>query len=171
MSPPIVPFRETAVQGVGKLDDILREVAHLTQDSTLIIDMAPVKNSGKPRGTVVGSLQAGLLTFVIRAVPLPSALTTFLLANSLTIKRLHRVGSGVRGELIDDDLEDHSGGDGVGVGSEAAVKVEDFWATLDGICREEGKEWKDAAQEVWAFGPRRVGANMLIDKTKGIGRS
>lgn len=132
--------------------------------------MAPIKNAGRQRGTIIGSLQNDLLQFTIRAIPLPAPITAFLLANASIIKRLHRAGSGIKAGEDEDESADRDN-NGVGVGGEEAVKPEGFWAKLDELCKAQGKEWKNVAEEVWAFGPRRIGANMLIDKTAGATRS
>lgn len=65
-SPPLVPFRETAVKGAT---------------------MPPPKTPGAPRGTVRGTALNGALTYALRAVPLPAELATFLDANQSTIRR------------------------------------------------------------------------------------
>lgn len=132
--------------------------------------MAPVKNVGRLRGTIIGSLQAGLLSFVVRAVPLPESITTFLLANSSTLKKLHRLGAAKSTAEGEDELDDVTASIENGSGSrieieKAMVKPEEFWNRLGEICAKEGKEWKSVADEVWAFGPKRIGANLLIDKT------
>ncbi|GAA5885129.1 hypothetical protein JCM6882_007242 [Rhodosporidiobolus microsporus] len=164
VSPPIVPFRETAVAGV---------------------DMAPPKTPNHPRGTVLGSIQSGLVTFTLRAVPLPSSVTAFLLANQATIRRLHRDRRAV-GKA--DDEAAAAADDAAAAASSAAeaaagddekddekaevVKPEEFWEKLDEVLKKAGREWSGVSGEsVWAFGPRRVGPNILFDRTAGAPRS
>jgi ribosome assembly protein 1 len=143
---------------------------HLRHSTKCTTDMAPVKNVGRPRGTIIGSLQSGLLTFVIRAIPLPESITSFLLANTTTIKRLHRLGaSASSSSTIEDDQDDSntnsSTSSGTGINKSLVAKPEEFWIKLEEICKTEGKEWKNVAEEVWAFGPKKIGANLLIDRT------
>ncbi|GAA5841396.1 hypothetical protein JCM9279_000637 [Rhodotorula babjevae] len=145
VSPPIVPFRETAVHGV---------------------DMAPPKTAGQPRGTILGAVQSGLVTFTLRAAPLPSSITNFLSANAATLKRLQRDR---RSGKADDDA-DVASADAAPEGG-AVVSVEEFWPKLEELLKEAGREWAGLADQVWAFGPRRVGPNLLIDKTAGAPRS
>ncbi|GAA6010895.1 hypothetical protein JCM11491_004589 [Sporobolomyces phaffii] len=152
VSPPIVPFRETAVNG---------------------IDMAPPKTTGQPRGTIVGSVQSGLVEFSIRAAPLPTDVTDFLQANMRTLKRLHRDRkSGNHGASPEDDADEVTTSGGAG-GEEAqlVVKPEEFWTKFEQVLDRAGKEWSGLADQVWAFGPKRVGPNMLVDKTAGAPRS
>jgi ribosome assembly protein 1 len=121
--------------------------------------MAPPKTADQPRGTVIGRLAGGLVTFKIRAVPLPEAITSYLIANGSTLKSLQRS----RGE------EDSSIAASADVGE--MVKPEAFWETLDGIAKKAGKEWSGLVEQAWSFGPRRVGPNVLVDRTPGATRS
>ncbi|KAM0756504.1 translation elongation factor 2 [Meredithblackwellia eburnea MCA 4105] len=146
VSPPIVPFRETAVNGV---------------------DMAPPKTADKPRGTVIGSVQNGLVTFTVRAIPLPEDIVSFLVANASTIKRLQRDRRAGKGE---DDVEEiRAAGDSVE--EDKLVAPEEFWSKLSELAKAAGKEWVGLVDEIWSFGPRRVGPNVLIDRTSGAPRS
>ncbi|GAA96237.1 uncharacterized protein L969DRAFT_43736 [Mixia osmundae IAM 14324] len=67
-SPPIVPFRETAVKGS---------------------DMAPTKTKDAPRGTIETTVAEGLVKLVSRARPLPRAVADFLAANAPSIRLLY----------------------------------------------------------------------------------
>ncbi|GAA6060289.1 hypothetical protein JCM10212_002930 [Sporobolomyces blumeae] len=147
VSPPIVPFRETAVNG---------------------IDMAPPKAQGQPRGTFLGSVQSGLVDFSIRAVPMPEEITNFLAINMTTIKRLQRDRRSGKG---DDEADDVSGDAVDAVEGAEVVKPEEFWPKLEEVLKKAGRDWAGLADQIWAFGPRRVGANLLIDRTDGSPRS
>ncbi|GAA5829110.1 hypothetical protein JCM11251_004129 [Rhodosporidiobolus azoricus] len=157
VSPPIVPFRETAVAGV---------------------DMAPPKTPNHPRGTVLGSIQSGLVTFTLRAVPLPPSVTAFLLANQPTIRRLHRDRRAI-GSKADDEADEVAAASATETaasldGEEKAevVKPEQFWGKLDELLKKAGRDWAGVTGDsVWAFGPRRVGPNILFDRTEGAPRS
>lgn len=160
VSPPIVPFRETAVSAPGQ--------CHVVHSSCLAVvtdlnaaDMAPTKTADAARGTIVASIQSGLLTFSVRAVPMPEEVTTFLTSNMSTLKRLQRDRRNVARE---DDGTDELRGD-VKVDESQIVKPEDFWSDLSAILNKAGKEWHGLADQIWAFGPRRVGPNMLVDRT------
>lgn len=130
--------------------------------------MAPTKTPGRSRGTILGSVQAGLVTFTIRAVPLPESITNFLIANLTTLKKLQRdrrLGS----KAVENDSVDDIRAEGVDASLE--VGVEEFWGTLEELCLASGKEWVGVAEQVWAFGPRRIGPNLLIDRTTDSKRS
>ncbi|GJN88039.1 hypothetical protein Rhopal_000995-T1 [Rhodotorula paludigena] len=144
VSPPIVPFRETAISAP---------------------DMAPPKTAGHPRGTIVGSVQSGLVTFTLRAVPLPVDVTNFLAANMAALKRLLRDR---RSGKADED------GDTIATDAPEGTEVvspEEFWPKLEELLSKAGREWAGLADQIWAFGPRRVGPNLLIDRTPGAPRS
>lgn len=127
--------------------------------------MAPTKTQGAQRGTILGSVQSGLVDFAIRAVPLPVDVTNFLAVNMRTLKRLHRDR---RSGTAEDDSDEVTGDAVQGV---EVVKPEDFWPKLEELLKAAGREWAGLADQIWAFGPRRVGPNMLIDRTEGAPRS
>lgn len=126
--------------------------------------MAPPKTPNQPRGTVLGSVQSGLVTFTLRATPMPSSLTSFLTANANTIKRIQRDR---RGGKAEDDSEAVSE---VPEGAEV-VSPEDFWPKFEQVLQQAGRDWTGLAEQVWAFGPRRIGPNLLVDRTSGSPRS
>ncbi|BEJ14863.1 hypothetical protein CspHIS471_0406300 [Cutaneotrichosporon sp. HIS471] len=136
-SEAIVPFRETAIKAQ---------------------DMAAPKTAGEPRGVVLGSLYDGMVTFKLRAVPLPPSVIEFLLAHQNTIGTMlvHRGKDAEEEEEEDPDQRE----------AEAGVRTltpEQFWADLEARFDKAGGEWAGAADRVWSFGPKKVGANVLLD--------
>lgn len=121
--------------------------------------MAPVKTADRPRGTILGSVQAGLVTFAVRAVPLPDSVTAFLIANASTLKRLQRDRRLTKGDEEVDEIRLES------VEGEKPVEVEEFWEALEALFKAAGKSWVGMAEQVWAFGPKKVGPNILVDRT------
>ncbi|KAG8979878.1 Cytoplasmic GTPase/eEF2-like protein (ribosomal biogenesis), partial [Tulasnella sp. 427] len=153
-SQPIVPYREMAVKAP---------------------DMAPPKTPNAKRGTIQGSTAQNLVTFTVRAVPLPQAITDFLLANMSILKRLYREGQQKKGGENTPRLSEGSQHDSAAddaeitdeISRQATVKPEDFWKSLDALCKKAGGEWVDVADKIWAFGPHRIGPNILVDKMTG----
>ncbi|KZT56336.1 P-loop containing nucleoside triphosphate hydrolase protein [Calocera cornea HHB12733] len=148
-SEPIVPFRETAIRAA---------------------EMAPPKSQDLPRGTVKWTSAQGLIKVVIRAVPLPSAVISFLQSNVAVLREIQgrgvmqRVTADGHGETdtvlsMEDDIIGDEGEGG------ATIRPEDFWNRLEDLFAAAGPDWADAAQNIWAFGPKRVGSCMLIDRT------
>ena len=141
VSPPIVPFRETAISAP---------------------DMAPPKTEAHARGTILGSVQSGLVTYQIRAVPLPTEVSAFLLTNVKNIKLLSR-------DKRVTEAQEEARGEAAEVNK--PVKPEEFWGALDELLAKQGREWTGVGEQIVAFGPRRIGANLLVDRTEGAPRS
>ncbi|KII86678.1 hypothetical protein PLICRDRAFT_264227 [Plicaturopsis crispa FD-325 SS-3] len=141
-SKPIVPFRETAVKAA---------------------DMAAPKTPNAPRGTIRGSDSHNLVTFTIRAVPLPETILQFILDNIITLKKLQQERKGGREGEVDDEGEE----EGVNVHGDImrkpTVKPEQFWAALQDKCKEAGGEWTGLVDRIWAFGPQNAGGSLLVD--------
>ena len=162
-SEPIVPFRETAIKGPGRFRSLnaANELDHLYAPT----DMAPPKTLGAPRGTVLGSSFQNLVTFTIRAAPLPDLVANFLRSNLTVIKRLladqtHSVGA----TSVEDDAEEAAAiGDILRV---PTVHPEQFWNAFQAKCEEAGPEWAGIFDNVWAMGPQAAGECLLIDSRK-----
>lgn len=140
-SETIVPFRETAVRAP---------------------DMAPPKTKGAARGTVHGTLLDGLVSFTIRAVPIPSAITDFLLAHPTSIASLISQRGSTADESEEAAREERETAESA-VTEARVLSPQEFWAELESICANCGGEWVGAADRVWCFGPKRMGANLLLD--------
>ncbi|WVQ82433.1 hypothetical protein IAT38_004561 [Cryptococcus sp. DSM 104549] len=137
----IVPFRETAIKAP---------------------DMAPPKTAGAPRGTIHGTVLNGLVNFTLRAIPLPPAVIDFLLAHSSTISNmLVQRRTRTEDDAERDASEDADAGEGGAEGK--ALSPEQFWTQLEGLLAKAGGEWVGAADRIWSFGPKRMGANVLLD--------
>ena len=143
VSPPIVPFRETAVSAP---------------------DMAaPKAADGAPRGTVTTTLLGGAVTLTVRARPLPPDVTAFLVAHSATIKRLHASTKQTAADDLDAGIE--RAGTGALAGAETVLSADEFWTQLDELFARADEGWIDTSSKIWSFGPKRLGSNILIDAT------
>ncbi|KAG9010191.1 Cytoplasmic GTPase/eEF2-like protein (ribosomal biogenesis) [Tulasnella sp. JGI-2019a] len=154
-SQPIVPFREVAVRAP---------------------DMAHPKTPNAARGTIHGSISQNLVTFTIRAVPLPQTVTDFLLSNVSILKRLHReghvysqTGGKIHATPTEEYLIENTANDEIV--RQTTVKPEEFFEALEKLFKEAGGDWVDVADKVWAFGPHRVGPNVLVDRMGGTSTS
>ncbi|KAH9997844.1 P-loop containing nucleoside triphosphate hydrolase protein [Russula vinacea] len=145
-SEPIVPFRETAVKAP---------------------EMAPPKTPGSPRGTVHGASFQNLVTFTIRAVPLPDVIADFLRNNLILIKRLladrTRSDSEPSDEVEDEAEKAATTGDILRI---PTVHPGQFWSALQAKCDEAGPEWAGIVDNIWALGPQKAGECLLIDSRK-----
>lgn len=125
--------------------------------------MAPTKTPNAPRGTIRGTSSNQVVSFTIRAAPLPSKILNFVLDNMATWKTLQHDQKVDQGQAIEEDEETDNYGD---VAREPTVAPEQFWDAFSSVCKEVGSEWVDAADKIWAFGPQRAGACLLIDSRK-----
>ncbi|KAF9267559.1 P-loop containing nucleoside triphosphate hydrolase protein [Marasmius fiardii PR-910] len=146
VSKPIVPFRETAVKGS---------------------DMAPAKTPGTTRGTIKGSSSQGIINFTIRASPLPKPIRDFVLQNLVTLKNLHqqerKISDGEIEQVQAEDLVNENRGD---ILRDAEVRPDQFWTSLQRVCREVGGDWDKVVDRIWAFGPQQAGGCLLIDSRR-----
>ncbi|KAF8967113.1 P-loop containing nucleoside triphosphate hydrolase protein [Flammula alnicola] len=139
-SKPIVPFRETAVKAP---------------------DMAPTKTPNAPRGTIKGTSSQQVISFTIRASPLPAPILDFILQNLEIWKILQHDRKIQQGHIIEEEEQDTNNyGDVI---RKPTVTAEHFWDVFAEKCREVGGDWEDIADKTWAFGPQKAGACLLID--------
>lgn len=156
----IVPYRETIVSAA---------------------EMAPPKNPELGRGGVLAVSASKQMTVRLRIVPLPAAVTEFLSKQVGTIKRLQsekrkaveaksgaeeatgtsaQNGQPVESANVDAAGEAHEGN---------ILSLKEFRDELARVFSEEAKEdqelWKNVADRITAFGPRRGGPNILVDAT------
>jgi len=134
---------------------------------TFSSDMAPPKTPGYPRGTIHGASFQNLVTFTIRAVPLPGAIADFLRSNLSVIKRLiadsTRSDNATSEEVEDEAEKAATTGD---IPRVPTVHPGQFWDALQDKCKEAGPEWAGIVDNVWALGPQGVGECLLIDSRK-----
>lgn len=126
--------------------------------------MAPTKTPNAPRGTIRGTSSNQVVSFTIRASPLPSKILNFVLDNMTTWKTLQHDRKVAQGQSTDEEEEvtDNYGD----VVRKPTVAPEQFWDAFSKVCKEAGSEWVDVADRIWAFGPQRAGACLLIDSRK-----
>ncbi|KAF2489851.1 putative ribosome biogenesis protein Ria1 [Lophium mytilinum] len=148
---PIVPYRESIVRAE---------------------EMNPPRDRDLPRGTVIGVTTSKQVTLKLRVRPLPAAVTEFLGNNAGAIKRLYS-------ESRAKEERERTGGDDTPPeqdGMEEAEPLEtghilslaDFKTELKKAFAEakgEKEIWNGVIDKITAFGPRRVGPNILIDAT------
>lgn len=149
----IVPYRETI---------------------TSAVEMAPAKNPELGRGTVLAVSPSKQMTLRLRVVPLPEAVTEFLIKQGGTVKLLQ---SEKRAEATksDESTEAKQPAESAGVDAAdearegAVLSLKEFREELTKVFDEEVKEdkelWKNIVDRITAFGPRRIGPNILVDAT------
>lgn len=143
-SAPIVPFRETIVSAA---------------------EMSPPKDPNLLRGRVVAVTPSKQVSIRIRTRPLPTVVTEFLVQNSTSIKSLYSK----RFETQEDQAEINE----EGKLRQSKAKLMDFEEFQEGLRKafeagagaKEREIWANVVDKLAAFGPRRVGPNLLIDFT------
>ncbi len=149
---PIVPYRESIINAA---------------------EMAPQKDKSLPRGTIVGVSTSKQISVRLRIRPLPSAVIEFLEKNVAAVRRLYseRKAKEEGGEMFHENVE-VADGDLINqdtVVASGQVTLKEFKEQLRSTFAEEkgqAEEWKDVVDKIAAFGPRRIGSNLLIDVTE-----
>ncbi|KAJ5279631.1 hypothetical protein N7478_005003 [Penicillium angulare] len=149
----IVPYRETIVNAS---------------------EMVPAKNPELGRGAVLSVSPSKQMTLRLRVVPLPEAVTEFLIKQGGTVKQLQSKKR-AEGKSDDETTEtvqavDSTAVDAADEAREGAIlSLTEFRDELNKVFDEEVKEdkelWKNVVDRITAFGPRRIGPNILVDAT------
>jgi ribosome assembly protein 1 len=149
-SKPIVPFRETAVRAPGtSLHPSFQSIDFLLFIYIFFLDLPPPKYTpNAPRGTVKASSSQNVVSFTIRAVPMPKEILEFVLDNGRVVGKLRKgikkaedSGADVDGDVSvsepaqvdkspdyddeDEDGDDEDGGDAGIVSSLAQLNLQD----------------------------------------------
>ncbi|KAJ4362364.1 Cytoplasmic GTPase/eEF2-like protein (ribosomal biogenesis) [Neocucurbitaria cava] len=137
-------------------------------------EMNPPKDPNLPRGTVIGETASKHVSVRLRVRPLPPSVTEFLGKNAGAIKRLY---SEKRAEEEGQHAGIHTphGADDDGI-QEAeqreigqSLDFAEFKKQLkEAFAEAKGQKdiWADVIEKITAFGPRRIGPNILVDATK-----
>ena len=155
---PIVPYRESIVNAV---------------------DMASPKDKDLPRGTVVGVTTSKQITVRLRVRPLPVEVTDFLDKNAGAVRRLYSERKAEEDsrkaplDPVEESLEHDRIGEAMAV-QNGLLSRQDFKKELQSAFNEAKADkdtWTDVVEQIAAFGPRRIGPNILVDATnKGVFR-
>jgi len=141
-------------------------------------EMNPPRDKDLPRGTVVGVTTSKQVTIRLRVRPLPAAVTEFLIHNAGAVKRLYAERraeeEGKRAldtpqDVPHEPTDTHDGLEDAGVVETGKMlSLAEFKQHLkDAFAEAKGEKevWADVIEKIAAFGPRRVGPNILIDTT------
>ncbi|KAH0290751.1 P-loop containing nucleoside triphosphate hydrolase protein [Aureobasidium namibiae CBS 147.97] len=160
----IVPYRE----------GITNYVASSTTEQQE--EMNPPKYPELGRGRIDVVTTSKQITVRLSVRPLPESVTHFLVKNTAAVKRLYsekkavQQDSAAAAENTEEQDGEHEAGNDVGiVESGRVLSMDEFKAQLSTAFADvKGDKdiWQDAAEKITAFGPRRVGPNVLIDATQ-----
>ncbi|KAI9090463.1 hypothetical protein DFS34DRAFT_371598 [Phlyctochytrium arcticum] len=162
-SPPIVPFRETISTSPASIAQQQQQpqasiLQHDLDGGNSDIEDEKTPKSTLPIGTVLVQTPNKLCSMRIRAVPLPTRLAVFLEEKGKILRSLVEGSE----DLSFDKLR------------EGPKLLAELDATLEEIVKDEDRKdmevWRDAFKNLWTFGPKRNGPNLLINKIPGYER-
>jgi len=149
---PIVPYRESIISAT---------------------EMAAPREKNLPRGTVVGVTTSKHIIVRLRVRPLPTPVVDFLEKHAELLRRLYsRQKAEAEGRLTHEYIDGEDVVEGADVAMNSSgdlLSMVDFKDEMNSLFAEEkgqSEVWAGVADKVAAFGPRKVGPNILIDNTK-----
>ncbi|XP_031524286.1 elongation factor-like GTPase 1 isoform X2 [Papio anubis] len=162
VSEPIIPFRETITKP-PKVDMVNEEIGK--QQKVAVIHQMKEDQNKIPEGIQVDSV--GLITITtpnklatlsVRAMPLPEEVTQILEENSDLIRSMEQLTSslneGENTQVIHQKIQE---------------KIWEFKGKLEQHLT--GRRWRNIVDQIWSFGPRKCGPNILVNKSEDFQNS
>ena len=160
VSAPIIPFRETIITPPKK--DMVNEV---------IDDINQIQRKNKAweefesEGIIISKdrqleiqTSNNRCTFRLRAVPLPQTITNILEENGELIRILDRFSAATLGSRPGEQI-------GMITLTETTItQLKELKQKLESAFTEAGKRWRNAVNQIWSFGPKRNGPNILLNR-------
>ncbi|XP_067411824.1 elongation factor-like GTPase 1 isoform X2 [Emydura macquarii macquarii] len=162
VSEPIIPFRETITRP-PKVDMVNEEIGK--QQKVAVIHQTKEDQNKIPEGVQVDS--DGLITIStpnkyatlsVRAMPLPEEVTRLLEENSDLIRTMEQFNSS-----LNEDKKMHE------INQKTLDRIQEFKQKLEQNLQ--GRKWRNAVDQIWSFGPRKCGPNILLNKFEGYKKS
>uniref|UniRef100_A0A8C8SXS6 Elongation factor-like GTPase 1 n=1 Tax=Pelusios castaneus TaxID=367368 RepID=A0A8C8SXS6_9SAUR len=162
VSEPIIPFKETITRP-PKVDMVNEEIGK--QQKVAVIHQAKEDHNKIPEGVQVDS--DGLITMStpnkyatlsVRAMPLPEEVTRLLEENSDLIRTMEQFNSS-----LSEDKKMHE------INQKTLGRIQEFKQKLEQNLQ--GRKWRNAVDQIWSFGPRKCGPNILLNKFEGYKKS
>ena len=149
---PIVPYRETIVNAA---------------------DMVALKNKDIPRGTILATTTSKQVTVRLRVRPLPRAVIEFLVKHADGIRRLYserhaednQVKMDQDQQIGDTEHEQVISGQLTTSNKPSMADFKNGLTEAFAESKDDRNAWPEVVEKITAFGPRRVGPNLLIDAT------
>ncbi|XP_076339348.1 elongation factor-like GTPase 1 [Tachypleus tridentatus] len=157
VSPPIVPFRETVV--LPPKVDMVNEA--IEDRSQTIKQGKEGEEDIRADGCVKIQTPNRKCTICIRAAPLPEEVTKLLERNGDILKVQEQYVSA----LTRQSKEKSS------LTAEGINKLSELRKKIINAFNRAGSEWTGAADQIWSFGPRHCGPNVLLNKVPGYTRA
>ncbi|XP_009579123.1 PREDICTED: elongation factor Tu GTP-binding domain-containing protein 1 isoform X2 [Fulmarus glacialis] len=158
VSAPIIPFRETITRP-PKVDMVNEEIGK--QQKIAVIHQTKEDQNKIPEGIQVDS--DGLVTIStpnkqatlsVRAMPLPEEVTRLLEENSDLIRTMEQLNTS-----LNEDKKTHE------INQKTLDRIKEFKQKLEQNLQ--GRKWRNAVDQIWSFGPRKCGPNILLHNFEG----
>ena len=162
VSEPIIPFRETITKP-PKVDMVNEEIGK--QQKVAVIHQTKEDQSKIPEGIQVDS--DGLITMTtpnklatlsVRAMPLPEEVTQMLEENSDLIRSMEQLTSSL-----------NEGKNAQVIHQKTQEKIWELKGKLEQHLI--GRKWRNTVDQIWSFGPRKCGPNILVNKSEDFQNS
>ncbi|KAF3818086.1 hypothetical protein GH733_014958 [Mirounga leonina] len=162
VSEPIIPFRETITKP-PKVDMVNEEIGK--QQKVAVIHQTKEDQNKIPEGIQVDS--DGLITITtpnklatlsVRAMPLPEEVTQILEENSDLIRSMEQLTSSL-----------NEGRHTQMIHQKTQEKICEFKGKLEQYLT--GRKWRNTVDQIWSFGPRKCGPNILVNKSEDFQNS
>ncbi|XP_054569321.1 elongation factor-like GTPase 1 [Eptesicus fuscus] len=155
VSEPIIPFRETITKP-PRVDMVNEDIGR--QQKVAVIHQARDDHSRVPEGVQVDAdglvtvtTPNKLATLSVRAVPLPEEVTRLLEEHSDVIRAMEQLASSV------------NEGRGAPLTQKTQENIREFKGKLEQHLT--GRKWRNTVDQIWSFGPRKCGPNILVNKS------
>ncbi|KAF9334511.1 Cytoplasmic GTPase/eEF2-like protein (ribosomal biogenesis) [Podila minutissima] len=149
MSEPIVPFRETAIDAPAQIvTSSAMSASEAAQAREQQAEKLITKSETGARGTINATTPNRHVRLVVRTVPIPEELKKYLVEHAEQIQTYVETTLGLKDLTAFHEQE------------KIKVKVAQDLATL---FAKAGEDWKGKDKDILAFGPRRIGPNLLIN--------
>uniref|UniRef100_A0A8D1SQU9 Elongation factor-like GTPase 1 n=1 Tax=Sus scrofa TaxID=9823 RepID=A0A8D1SQU9_PIG len=162
VSEPIIPFRETITKP-PKVDMVNEEIGK--QQKVAVIHQTKEDQSKIPEGIQVDSdglvtitTPNKLATLCVRAMPLPEEVTQILEENSDLIRSMEQLTSSL-----------NEGKNTQVIHQKTQEKIGEFKGRLEQHLT--GRKWRNTVDQIWSFGPRKCGPNILVNKSEDFQNS
>nr|XP_033776855.1 elongation factor-like GTPase 1 isoform X2 [Geotrypetes seraphini] len=160
-SEPIIPFRETITRP-PKVDMVNEEIGK--QQKVAVIHQVKEEQNKTPEGVQVDSdglvtvsTPNKLATLSVRAMPLPEEVTQLLEENGNLVRTMEQI-----------NLTLNEGNNTHEINRKTLDDILAFKQKLEQHFQ--GRKWRNTVDQIWSFGPRRYGPNILVNRLEGYQR-
>ncbi len=164
VSEAIVPFRETIIlpPQLDMVNEVIEERHHVTKTQTKDDNEQEEDEEVLGEGLVQIRTPNQKCTLTIRAIPLPKEVVT-LLESNLTLITAFTQNFTAR---ISEKVDSHN----ISLTAEAIASLRELRQNMEEAFTEAGDRWNGAVDQIWSFGPKKNGPNVLLNRVEGYNR-